>query len=287
MLRGAGPVRTNMQIANARRRGSARVITFMTLKHLRTVLALLLFGVSAVRGQWTATSSRSESSPAGDLIHQHVRLEDMATGKSAAVDLALFPIKSKFLLRVIDNAGGSADLAGAVPAAGCLAAVNGGYFDPNFAPLGLRIVDGKILKPLIHARLMTGILISSPGSTQILRVAEYSRHRNAYSALQCGPLLVDAGRPVKGLDATRTARRTFAVVGNDRAALGICSSVSLAQLAQILAVTYLAEDSKVQRALNLDGGSSSAFWFRRDGDAFSISEVKSVRDFVGIVLKKD
>jgi hypothetical protein len=61
----------------------------------------------------------------------------------------------------------------------------------------------------------------------------------------------------------------------------------LAQLAQILAVTYLAEDSKVQRALNLDGGSSSAFWFRRDGDAFSISEVKSVRDFVGIVLKKD
>jgi hypothetical protein len=35
--------------------------------------------------------------------------------------------------------------------------------------------------------------------------------------------------------------------------------------------------------MNLDGGSSSAFWFaRKNGGAFSISEQKSVRDFVGL-----
>jgi hypothetical protein len=45
-------------------------------------------------------------------------------------------------------------------------------------------------------------------------------------------------------------------------------------------------DFKIQRALNLDGGSSSAFWFRKnDGSAFSIAEEKTVRDFVGIVAK--
>ena len=45
-------------------------------------------------------------------------------------------------------------------------------------------------------------------------------------------------------------------------------------------------DFKIQRALNLDGGSSSAFWFRKnDGSAFSIAEEKTVRDFVGIVAR--
>jgi hypothetical protein len=48
----------------------------------------------------------------------------------------------------------------------------------------------------------------------------------------------------------------------------------------------LAEDLKIQRALNLDGGSSSAFWFAREkGSAFSIREQKPVRDFVGVVAK--
>ncbi len=37
------------------------------------------------------------------------------------------------------------------------------------------------------------------------------------------------------------------------------------------------------RALNLDGGSSTAFWFAGKGDVFSIREAKSVRDFVAIV----
>jgi hypothetical protein len=256
-------------------------------KQCATVLVLVVLAVFNARADWIEKASRNESSPDTGLIHRHIGFEDAVAGENAAVDLALFPIKSKFSLRIVENAGGSADLAGAMPAAGCLAGVNGGYFDPNFAPLGLRIVDGKMVKPLIRARLMTGVLCSSTGTTQILRVAEYSRHRNAYSALQCGPLLVDAGRPVKGLDATRSARRTFAVIGSVRAALGVCSNVSLAQLAQILAVTHLADDSRVQRALNLDGGSSSAFWFKRNGDAFSISEVKSVRDFVGIAPKKD
>jgi hypothetical protein len=39
------------------------------------------------------------------------------------------------------------------------------------------------------------------------------------------------------------------------------------------------EDFRINRALNLDGGSSSAFWFKRsNGSVFSISEMKNVRD---------
>ena len=251
------------------------------------VLALFCAAVQFSRAAWVETAVRNESSPAAGIVHRQIQLQDSETGASATLDLALFSPKSS-MLRVIDNPDGRLNLADAVPAAGCLAGVNGGYFDPNFAPLGLRVVDGKTVKPLVRARLLTGVLISSPGVTQILRVGEYSARRKAYSAVQCGPLLVDAGHPVRGLDATRTARRTFAAVGSDHAALGLCSDVSLAQLSELLAAARLGEDFRINRALNLDGGSSSAFWFKRStGSVFSISEMKDVRDFVGVVPKKD
>jgi Phosphodiester glycosidase len=64
--------------------------------------------------------------------------------------------------------------------------------------------------------------------------------------------------------------------------LGFCSDATLADLARILAVPLA--DFKIQRALNLDGGSSSAFWFRRNDDStFSIPEEKTVRDFVAVI----
>jgi hypothetical protein len=97
-------------------------------------------------------------------------------------------------------------------------------------------------------------------------------------------MIVDLGLAVRGLEATRSARRTFAAVGaGDRAALGFCSEITLADLANILA-PQVTSGFKIQRALNLDGGSSSAFWFRRkDGSAFSIPEQKTVRDFIAVV----
>jgi hypothetical protein len=45
----------------------------------------------------------------------------------------------------------------------------------------------------------------------------------------------------------------------------------------------IADGFKISRALNLDGGSSSAFWVKREtGSAFSIPEQKTVRDFVAV-----
>jgi hypothetical protein len=89
------------------------------------------------------------------------------------------------------------------------------------------------------------------------------------------------------LNDAQLARRTFAgIAANDRALLGFSSDVSLAELANILATAPILPDSKIRRAMNLDGGSSSAFWFaREDGSAFSIAGRKPVRDFVGVVPK--
>lgn len=241
-----------------------------------------LFVATAARAEWTIISTRTEPGLVAGFEHRHIVFEESETGEHAAVDLAIFSTKSCGL-RVVDNSDGDKNLAEAMEQSKCAAGVNGGYFDPNFAPIGLRVVEGKTLAPLLRARLLTGILTSSPRGIQIVRLSEFSRKQKFDAAIECGPMLVDLGAKVRGLDNTRSARRTFAAVDrSDRAAFGFCSDATLAGLAEILAKESVS-DFKIHRALNFDGGSSSGFWFKRkDESAFSISEQKSVRDFVGV-----
>ena len=214
------------------------------------------------------------------MVYRHVDLQDSDTGESVIVALAIFPAKS-CRLRLIDNSEGANSLTKAMRATNCVAGANGGYFDPSFVPLGLRMNDGKTTSRLTHGRLMSGVLASN-GSVQILRVAELSRSKKWNAAVECGPFLVDFARPVRGLEATRSARRTFAAIGSgDRAALGYCPDATLADLGKILATPL--GDFKIQRALNLDGGSSSAFYFKGEHGLFVYPEQKPVRDFIGVV----
>jgi hypothetical protein len=255
------------------------------VRKLSAALLFLFVAATTTRGEWTAISTHAEPAAVSDLEHRHVVLEDSETGDRAIVDLAVFSAKS-CALRVIDNRDGEKSLAEAMAQQKCVAGVNGGYFDPNFAPIGWRVIEGKTLAPLRRACLLTGVLISAPRGIQIARIGEISARAKVDAAIECGPMVVDLGAKVRGLDDTRSAQRTFAAVDRkDHAALGFCSEATLAGLAKILA-TQFAADFKIQRALNLDGGSSSAFWFKRkDGRAFSISEQKNVRDFVGITSK--
>jgi exopolysaccharide biosynthesis protein len=244
-----------------------------------------LFLVGSARADWTVASSQAERAAMAGVEHRRVVLTESGTEEGATLDLALFSTKAA-TLRVIDNPIGEDNLAAVMRRENCLAGVNGGYFDPEDKPVGLLISDGNVIAPLRKAHLLSGVTIVSNGRIQLLRVAEYSSKRRATAALQCGPFLVDRSQPVPGLNDTRPARRTFIVTGgSDRAAIGFCSEVTLAQLGKILATPGVAPDLKVQRALNLDGGSSSAFWFARERGPFSISEQKAVRDFVAVVPK--
>lgn len=233
----------------------------------------LVCGLTTARGEWRVVQLSSERSS----VVEHRVLEADGGGAKATLQFAVFAGKSA-VLRVIDNADGNADLATAMRQHNCLAGVNGGYFDPQFAPIGLRISGGLTSSPLVRAHLLTGIFFSSGGRFEIARIAGFNARRNVDAAVECGPMLVEAGAAVATLNRTRTARRTFAAIMKDgNAALGFCSDVTLAELGTILS------RSNVTRALNLDGGSSSAFWFKRaDGSVFEIGELKAVRDFLGV-----
>jgi hypothetical protein len=251
----------------------------------RLVLASLglVFLSAAANAEWTVRLVDSEPGRGG-IEHRHLILESTRSGERAMVEIAIFSPKS-CTLRVIENERGSRTLAEAMKPEKCLAGTNGGYFDAKFNPIGLRINNGETISPLRRARLLTGVLAVSPHQVEIMRTREFSPKQKLLTAIQCGPFLVDLCQAVRGLDDSRLARRTFAATSTGgRAALGVCSDISLADLAMLLATTSLVKDFKMRRALNLDGGSSTAFWFARaNNEAFSIPEQKPVRDFVAIV----
>jgi len=250
---------------------------------LTVALLLLLAGVASAA--WSVSSAEIEKSSVAGVEHRKIVLTETASVEQATLDVAIFSTKTA-TLRVIDNPAAEDDLAAAMRRTRGIAGVNGGFFDPQNAPVGLLISEGKMIAPLRKARLLSGVLVVAKGRVELLRSAEYFPRKSALAALQCGPFLVDGGQPVAGLNDTRSARRTFVfTTGSDRAALGFCSSVTLAELGQILVARGLVPELKVQRALNLDGGSSSAFWFAGERGVFSVPEQKTVRDFVVIVPK--
>lgn len=246
------------------------------------VLPLAL--AASAQAEWTIISAESEAGRAG-IEHRHVVVENAAASRRADLDVAIFSAKSCALM-VIDNPEGER-LSGIMKREKCLCAVNGGYFDSDFKPVGLRITDGRTLSPLRRARLITGVLLQSSRGIEVARVGELSHRKKIAAAIQAGPFLVEQSKRIQGLNDSQLARRTFAgIASNDRVVLGVCSAVSLADLANMLATAPVAGDYKIRRAMNLDGGSSSAFWFAREnGGAFSIPGQKPVRDFVGVTSK--
>ena len=255
----------------------------MSVRNLAFTIALLACA-SSVHGEWRIVSSDEVSSTSAGGRHRRTTVEE--NGRRARLDWAIFDL-AKVTLRIIDQPNESRDnLASVMSKEGCLAGVNGGYFDPDYKPVGLLVSDGQLVAPLRKARLLSGVLSVAKGRVRLQRLLEFSTKVKITEALQCGPFLVDHSRSVAGLDDSRNARRTFVATGGaNEIALGFCSSVSLAQLSRILVGGKIGGDLKIDRALNLDGGSSSAFWFRDGDEPFSIPEQKTVRDFVGIVPK--
>lgn len=147
---------------------------------------------------------------------------------------------------------------------GGIAAVNAGFFTPEGAPLGLVVSSGKISGSWNTASsLGSGVWHeNTAGGTAISRRENLGRSSAATmrELIQAGPLLVENGRPVSGLEATKSSVRTLILWdGGTRWWMGVSSPCSLAALAQALATNSPA-GWPVRVALNLDGGRSSDLW---------------------------
>jgi uncharacterized protein YigE (DUF2233 family) len=192
--------------------------------------------------------------------------------------------ESEFDLVVVENPNAKdRNMEAALRKAGCIAGVNGGYFHPDFTPSGLVISGGVLRHSFEHAALLSGVVWGKPGQIGLQRRAEFAGGSEIQAALQAGPFLVDRGTPVQGLQDTKLARRTFvATDGQGRYAMGMISSVTLADAGTILSRAPFFADSGVERAINLDGGSSSGIWIETQPKPFRIGPLVPVRNYLGI-----
>lgn len=166
-------------------------------------------------------------------------------------------------LRVIDQPHGpgtafgtSADVA---REHGALLAINAGFFTPEGKPLGLVVSNGRKSGAWNSASsLGSGIFAESAfGGLSIFRRSSPSAAAGTRELIQAGPLLVENGRAVGGLEREKTAVRSIILTdGGHRWWIGKTSSCTLAALGSALA-SASPSPWRIGDALNLDGGRST------------------------------
>lgn len=171
---------------------------------------------------------------------------------------------------------------------GHLAAINGGFFTPEGAPLGLVVTKQRRRGGINRASFLgTGFFLGP--QAQLMSRTEFLKNNPKNSeVLQSGPRLVWSGETLTGLSNQDKRPRSFLLWdGKYHFAIGFADSATLKGLSNALASQPISR-FKIAYALNLDGGRSSDLWVSSSvsGGGFSRSSFfnKDVRNY--LVLKK-
>jgi hypothetical protein len=194
---------------------------------------------------------------------------------------------AKATFRVVDNPPESRRaFPGLVAQAGAFAGINGGYFHPDYRPLGLAMSGGKEIHGFEKAKLLSGVLAVRGSRIELVRSGAFKPGKDVQEVLQAGPWLVEKGLPVTGLNAERRARRSLvATDGKGNWAIVATGPLTLAETGEVLALPGVAGWT-VRDALNLDGGSSTALWAATQPKPVEIFSFGSVRNYLAIVPRQ-
>ena len=230
---------------------------------MKIILLLLFLLPAKLYAEWRVLQRHDSPVSAGKLTASEFRVAGEET--EAEINLVYF-LATDVTLEVIANQDGqNRDLRELVEAQGGSAGINGGYFEPNLDPVGLLISNERVLHRMQKAKLLSGIFYVRNGRPFLARTREFPGLQGIQQAIQCGPFLVDNGRPVTGLDNRRVAARTFVFSCDTKVwGFGICRSVTLQDMGGILAQTTIVPGHHIIRALNFDGGSSTTFYVKSD-----------------------
>jgi uncharacterized protein YigE (DUF2233 family) len=130
-------------------------------------------------------------------------------------------------------------------------AINGGFFDEDRRSLGLRIAGGKTAVPLRRG-VDWGVLVLRPGRATIVHSRDFKPDPRIEGAIQVGPRLVAAGRPLRLKP--QAARRSAVAVDREGRTLTLVVSpgpIEAGRLAELLVRLGF------HSALLLDGGAST------------------------------
>lgn len=159
-----------------------------------------------------------------------------------------------------------------------LLSFNGGFFDQNFKPLGLRINHKKLENPLKHISWW-GIFYIKDNKPYITNVSHFNYDQEIDFAIQSGPRLLIKGKIP-----------SLKVGSADRSALGITSdgkvivlvSTNSAMTTQELANLMKSPPLNCTDAINLDGGGSSQLYASINSFQLNVHGFSNVSD--GVVV---
>ena len=147
----------------------------------------------------------------------------------------------------------------------CQVLVNGNFYDKQNKPLGWLVSEGKTLAKPITSSLFNGFLSLSPSKVEISPLVPQGL---VNLGLQSGPLLILDSQPLLLKISNDQPRRRVIVALNNQKELiflvltgtdSLYSGPLLADTPKLVAALGQAIGQNLVAALNLDGGSASAF----------------------------
>ncbi|MBY0377147.1 MAG: phosphodiester glycosidase family protein [Gammaproteobacteria bacterium] len=134
-----------------------------------------------------------------------------------------------------------------------LLAINGGFFDNHYKPLGLRIYHKRQQSPAKNISWW-GIFYIKNQKPHLTSASQYSPDRQIEFAIQSGPRLLINNR-IPALKPGRAERSALGITHDGRVIILVTDNMPLSttELAQLMK----AQPLNCENALNLDGGSSS------------------------------
>ena len=189
-----------------------------------------------------------------------------------------------YFLKVIDQKEGPgtefarAEFAGQ----GSLAAINGGFFNPDGSPLGLVITDGQSRGAFNASSFLGTGIIDGENTT----LSDRKSYQESSELLQSGPRLVWDQERLTGLSKSKERPRSFVIWdGNNHFGIGHADRATLQGLANNLQAQPF-EGFHIKYAINLDGGTSCDLWVSNQisGGGFTKSSLfrKKARNYLAL-----
>jgi exopolysaccharide biosynthesis protein len=246
---------------------------------MKRLMLIVFLGPLCAHADWKAIRREDSNATMGKIKVSELVVSDGS--HDADLSFVYFTTSDVRLEAVSNSERKFGGLSEVIESTGAIAGSNGGYFDERLRPIGLLISNGRVLHGLQKAPLLTGIFYVKGDQLFLVRTPHFPGTNGIQQAIQCGPFLVDEGKTVSGLEDSRTAARTFIFHSTSSIwGFGICRSVTLAEMAQILIDVPMIPRRHISRALNFDGGYSTAFYAQTDHGAILSEGDPMVSDYL-------
>lgn len=157
-----------------------------------------------------------------------------------------------------------------------LIALNGGFFDKSFRPLGLRISNQHQLSPIKRISWW-GIFYIENKTAHITNINQFAKNQNIDFAVQSGPRLIIEGK-IPSLKPGYAERSALGINKSGEVIIIVTENTPLTTTS--LAKIMLEEPLNCENAINLDGGSSSQLYAKINKFKINVTGFSEISDAI-------